>query len=151
MKISNDGLLIIQQSEGLRQKAYLDTGGVPTIGYGHTKGVKLGMTCTYEQAVEWLREDVESAEADVKQYVKVPLAQGAFDALVSFVFNVGGPQFADSTLLHLLNQGDYIGASNQLERWIYDNGQRLKGLITRREAERQEFIFYPGFSHERNF
>jgi len=153
MKISDKGLEIVKKSEGLRLKAYLDTktGRVWTIGYGHTRGVKQGMTCTVEQAERWLKEDIVVAEKIVHTRVKVPLAQGAFDALVSFAFNVGDPQFSTSTLLRLLNEGDYIGASGQFERWIYDNGKKYDGLVTRREEERQEFIFYPGFIHERNF
>lgn len=153
MKISDEGLEIIKGSEGLRLNAYLDTkkGRVPTIGYGHTRGVTMGMTTTDAQAHKWLQEDVEVAEDIVHRFVTVPLAQGAFDALVSFAFNVGQPQFITSTLLRLLNEGDYIGASNEFQRWIYDNGDKLNGLITRRELERQEFIFYPGFTDERNF
>lgn len=153
MKISDEGLEIIKESEGLRLNAYLDTksGRVPTIGYGHTRGVTMGMTTTEAQAHKWLQEDVAVAEEIVRQFVTVPLAQGAFDALVSFAFNVGQSQFTTSTLRRLLNEGDYIGASNEFQRWIYDNGVKLNGLITRRERERQEFIFYPGFKDDRNF
>lgn len=144
-KTGERGLDIIKVSEGLRLNAYLDTGGVPTIGYGHTRGVTLGMTCTEAQADKWLVEDVVSAENDVKRLVKVDLVQGQFDALVSFVFNLGGPQFAGSTLLRLLNAGDYIGAAGEFGRWIYDNGKKLNGLVIRRERERQLFLFAPGF------
>lgn len=153
MKISDEGLEIIKDSEGLRLNAYLDTkkGRVPTIGYGHTRGVTMGMTTTEAQAHRWLQEDVAVAEDIVRRFVTVPLAQGAFDALVSFAFNVGQSQFTNSTLRRLLNEGDYIGASNEFQRWIYDNGVKLNGLITRRERERQEFIFYPGFKDDRNF
>lgn len=153
MKISDNGLEIIKDSEALRLNAYLDTkaGRVPTIGWGHTKGVTMGMTCTVAQAEKWLREDVASAESDVHKYVTVPMSQGAFDALVSFVFNIGGPQFSTSTLLRLLNTGDYIGASNEFQKWIYDNKVKQGGLVIRREKERQDFIFYPGFQDDHNF
>ena len=91
---SDGGLALIKASEGLETEAYPDPGnrvtGEPwTIGYGHTRGVRRGDTCTEEQATEWLREDLQTAEGAVRRLVGVPLSQGQFDALASFVFNVG--------------------------------------------------------------
>lgn len=140
MKISSAGLALTKGHEGCRLKAYLDTGDVWTIGWGHTRGVKEGDTCTQEQADAWLNEDNDIAERDVNELVKVPLTQNQFDALVDFVFNIGRTQFATSTLLRKLNAGDYVGAANQFGRWIYDNGKIINGLVARRSDTRDLFM-----------
>lgn len=133
--INSAGLALIKEYEGYVGHAYLDTGGVPTIGYGHTRGVKMGASCTPEQAEAWLQEDLASAEADVSKLVKVPLTDNQFSALVSFTFNLGGAQLGKSTLLKLLNAGNYAGAGSQFQFWVFDNGKKLPGLIKRRAAE----------------
>lgn len=139
MKIHN--LDIIKKSEGLRLEAYLPTpNDVPTIGYGHTKGVKMGQRITAKQAEQFLLEDVAWASDAVNRLVKVNLTQNQFDALVSFVFNVGATAFAGSTLLRLLNAGDYKGAADQFLRWNKQAGKVLKGLDTRRKEERALFL-----------
>lgn len=140
MKTSAEERKAISLDEGIRTKAYLDTGGVPTIGVGHTKGVKMGMVATLDQIDKWLEEDLADAEADVERLVKVPLNQNMFDALVSFVFNLGGTQLAGSTLLKLLNQGLYKDAADQFPRWNKDNGVVLNGLVKRRARERATFL-----------
>jgi len=89
MDYSPDGLKLTQSFEGCRLKAYLDSVGVPTIGYGHTHGVTMGMTCTQEQADAWLQEDTQGAVQAVNNLVTVPLTQQQFDALVDFTFNLG--------------------------------------------------------------
>ena len=151
MHTSDEGLEFIAEHEGLRLVAYPDPGSVDghpwTIGYGHTLGVKRGDTCTKEQAMEWLREDVREAEAAVNRLVKVPLTQGQFDALVSFVFNVGADEdtdtlaegLGDSTLLRMLNSGDYVGAAVQFDRWNKNDGKVMAGLTRRRKDEREMF------------
>lgn len=133
--INSAGLALIKEYEGYVGHAYLDTGGVPTIGYGHTRGVKMGASCTPEKAEAWLREDLASAEADVSKLVKVPLTDNQYAALVSFTFNLGGERLRKSTLLKLLNAGDYAGAGGQFQFWVFDNGKKLPGLIKRRAAE----------------
>lgn len=143
MNISEDGLNLIKKSEGYRDTAYPDpaTGGEPwTIGYGHTRGVKEGDTCTEEQATEWLKEDVYFAEKCIKQSVKVDITQGQYDALVSFIYNVGCGNFRNSTLLRKLNEGDDVGAADEFIHWSKANGKTMKGLLTRREAERDLFL-----------
>lgn len=133
MKTSDRGIELLKDREGVRLKAYLDSVGVPTIGVGHTAGVKMGDTCTEQQAMDWLRDDLKWSEAAVN-LVKVPLEQHQFDALVSFVFNVGQMQFATSTLLRKLNAGDYEGAALQFDRW------HIPAEITsRRNGEREQF------------
>ena len=134
-------LQTIKDSEGLRLKAYLPTkNDVWTIGYGHTHGVYQGMTITEQQAEQFLHEDVKWAEDAVNQYVHVSLTQNQFDALVSFVFNVGTGNFSNSTLLRLLNKGDYKGAADQFLRWNKQKGVVLNGLTTRRKNERALFL-----------
>lgn len=139
MNYSDAGLDLTEESEGCRLVAYQDSVGVWTIGYGHTKGVHAGMTCTQEQAEAWLREDIASAIADVNRLVKVPLTQGEFDALVDFDFNLGGGALRGSTLLRLLNEGDHASAAEQFERWDRAGGHVLAGLLRRRLAEEAEF------------
>ncbi len=139
MQTSQRGIDLIKRFEGLRLRAYDDGVGIPTIGYGHTKGVKLGMTITEEQAVQFLREDLHSAERDIDRLVTVHLCQHQFDALASLVFNIGGTAFRDSTLLRKLNAGDYAGAAVQFDRWVHGGGKILPGLVKRRAAERAMF------------
>ena len=139
MKIKN--LDIIKKSEGLRLEAYLPTpNDVPTIGYGHTKGVRMWQRISLAQAEQFLLEDVDWAEDAVNSLVKVKLSQNQFDALVSFVFNIGAGAFSKSTLLKYLNAGDYGGAANQLLRWNKQAGKELKGLTKRRQEERALFL-----------
>lgn len=139
MKISPDGLELIKRHEGLRLKAYRCPGGKWTIGYGHTKDVRRGMVIARVHADRFLKEDVQDAEEAVNRLVEVPLTQGQFDALASFVFNLGVGAFSRSTLLKKLNAGDHRGAAGEFERWVYSNKRRLLGLVVRREDERALF------------
>jgi lysozyme len=139
-KIGNRGLDIIKASEGLRLKAYLCPADVWTIGWGHTKGVMEGDTCTISQADAFLREDCADAEWAVNHLVKVPITQNQFDALVSFTFNLGTGSLEKSTLLKKLNSCDYVGAASQLHRWTKAGGKELAGLVKRRAAEYDLFM-----------
>ena len=139
MQISKAGLDLIKQFEGLYLQAYRCPAGVPTIGYGHTAGVAMGQTITQQQADDYLRRDVRQFERAVERQVSVPLTQGQFDALVSFAFNLGEGALAQSTLLRLLNAGDYAGAAAQFDRWNKAGGRVLPGLVRRRAAERALF------------
>jgi lysozyme len=132
---SSDGLHLTEQFEGDRLVAYQDSKGVWTIGYGHTRGVVAGMTCTQEQADQWLAEDIAWAASEVNKLVHVPLTQAEFDSLVDFTFNCGAGSFDHSTLLKLVNAGDYAGAAAQFGDWVYAGGKKLPGLVTRRAAE----------------
>ena len=133
------GLDIVKEAEGLRLSAYLCPAGIPTIGYGHTKGVKLGDTCTREQAEEWLEKDFFMAKQDVKAVVRVPLSENQLDALASFVFNLGVRKLTQSTLLKKLNAGDYSGAAAEFDKWVFAGKVKLNGLIKRRAKERKLF------------
>lgn len=140
MKTSASGIALIKQYEGVRLEAYLCPAGVPTIGYGHTVGVKMGDRITLAQAEQMLIDDLAIYEVGVQSLVKVPLKQGQFDALVSFAFNLGLGALRGSTLMRMLNQGDYAGAADQFLRWNKAGGKVLNGLVKRREAERALFI-----------
>lgn len=139
MHISQKGLDLIKSFEGLRLSAYKCPAGVWTIGYGTTAGVKPGQSITKERAEELLRDDVKRFEDQVLRLVKVPLTQGQFDALVSFTYNLGAANLGNSTLLRLLNAGDYKGAAAQFDRWTKAGGKELPGLVKRRAAERALF------------
>lgn len=139
MKYSKSGADLTKSFESCRLTAYKDGGGVWTIGWGHTKNVHAGDTCTQEQADIWLFIDIKWAEDEVNEHVKVALSQKEFDALVDFVFNIGGTAFANSTLLKMLNSGNISGAAHEFERWDMDNGVHVAGLLRRRLAEETEF------------
>ncbi|MCP9266843.1 lysozyme [Xenorhabdus sp. XENO-1] len=143
MEISDKGFECIKQYEGLKLKAYPDsaTGGGPwTIGYGHTKGIKKGDAITEQQAEIFLHDDLQPVYTTLRQWVKVPLNQGQFDALCSFIFNCGSGNFSGSTLLKKLNQGDYTGAAAEFSRWNKAAGKVMRGLDNRRASERQMFL-----------
>lgn len=143
--ISGYGYAIIRESEGFRNQAYKDTGGVWTIGYGTIKypngvTVKQGDTCTQGQADLWLMNDCKWVDACLDKHIKVKLNQNQFDALASFVYNIGETAFIKSTMLTLLNQSKFGLAANQFDRWIYDNGKVINGLVNRRAKEKLLFL-----------
>ncbi|WP_121616629.1 LysM peptidoglycan-binding domain-containing protein [Virgibacillus halodenitrificans] len=148
MKTSQTGVDLIKSFEGLRLTAYYDSGGVLTIGYGHTNNtasadrypVHPGQTITKAQAETILKADLITFENAVNSYVTYSINQNQFDALVSFSFNVGIGALRTSTLLSKLNAGDIQGAANEFGRWVYDNGVKLNGLVRRRKAEKELFL-----------
>ena len=140
MRINKEGLSIIKQCEGCRLKAYLCPSLIPTIGYGHTTGVKLGDSITQADADIYLRQDIKRFEQAVSALVKVPINENQFSALVSFAFNVGVGNLKASTLLKNLNLRDYKGCSNEFDRWVYGSNKKpLEGLKKRRKLERELF------------
>mgnify|MGYP001563254952 CR=1 FL=1 len=140
MKINAAGLALIKSFESLRLEAYMPTpDDVPTIGYGHTRAVAMGDTCTEEQADAWLLEDVAWAEECVESAVAKLLHENEHAALVSLCFNIGCHAFKGSTLVRLLNEGDFDAAEAQFARWNKQAGRELEGLTRRREAERELF------------
>lgn len=139
MKLSDSGLALIKRFEGCKLSAYLDGGGVPTIGYGHTAGVRMGQTITQAQADAYLLADVAATVCAVSGMVKVQITQNQFDALVSFAFNLGANALMHSRLLRKLNAGDYAGAADEFLLWDHDNGEQVAGLTARRTAERALF------------
>lgn len=137
MQISAAGLALLKQSEGFRGKVYLDINGLPTIGYGHRllhpESFPNGIT--EAKAAGILVNDLREAEQAVSRLVRVPLAQGQFDALVDFCFNLGQGRLAASTLLTDLNAGRYAAAAEQLLLWDHAGSQESTALRARREAE----------------
>lgn len=139
MQYSRTGLALTEQFENCRLTAYQDIKGVWTIGWGHTEGVKAGMTITQDQADEYLADDINWANNVVNSLVHASLTQGEHDALVDFVYNVGSGNFASSTLLKLLNAGNLQAAVEQLDTWDHAGGKVVAGLLRRRQAETAEF------------
>lgn len=141
MNLDNVGITFMHDNEGCRLKAYLDTGMVPTIGWGSIwmfgNRVRLGMTCTQAEADDQFLLDVKLTEKCINKSVTVPLTQNQYNALVDFVYNVGVTAFNTSTLLKKLNLKDYQGAADQFMRWIYDNGKEVDGLKKRRKRTRE--------------
>jgi len=135
MEISKEGLSLIKKFEGCELEAYKCAAGVWTIGYGSTKGVKEGDTITQEEADELLLHEMEEYEGYINDMVTVDLKQNQFDALVSWVFNLGSSNLSSSTLLNRLNNKMWDDVPNQIKRWNKAGGQVLQGLIRRREAE----------------
>ncbi len=135
-KYGASGLALTKKSESLRLDAYQDSVGVWTIGYGHTgSDVHAGMTITEQQAAILLAADVAWAVTCVNKSVTSAINQNQFDALVDFTFNLGCASLGQSTLLRLLNAGDFAGAAGQFLRWNKAGGQVLRGLTIRRQAE----------------
>ena len=140
MNYSDAGLKFTESFEGCRLESYLDQAGIPTIGYGHTSGVGMGDRCTLEQAEKWLRVDIKEAEDAVNRLVKVALTQNQYDALVDFTFNLGAGNLGKSTLLRLLNKGQYNDASQEFKNWNRAGGFVRAGLARRRLAEKELFL-----------
>jgi lysozyme len=150
MQMSEHGLDLLKQWEGFESKVYKDSAGLATIGVGHllTKSklspgtiVINGVPVQYaaglsdQQVLDLLSQDVNPASQTVTTNVNVTLSQNQFDALTSFTFNVGGGAFTGSTLLKLLNQGQYDQVPDQLRRWNKAGGKVVQGLVNRRENE----------------
>lgn len=128
----NDGL------EGVRYKPYKDVVGVWTVCYGHTgKDIIPGKTYAEAECKALLNKDLATVARQINPYIKVDIPETTRGALYSFVYNVGAGNFRTSTLLRKINQGDIKGACDQLRRWTYAGGKQWKGLMTRREIERE--------------
>ncbi|MER2226107.1 MAG: lysozyme [Carnobacterium sp.] len=140
MKISHNGKNLIREFEGLKLQAYQDQVGVWTIGYGHTKDVKPGMSITEAQAIAFLDGDIESHAAGIFNYVTVQLNQNQFDALVSFHFNLGAYILKGSTLLTYINNKQWQAAAAKMKEYINADGSPSAGLIRRRNAETELFL-----------
>ena len=133
-------LMKLMEFEGLRLNAYKDAAGVPTIGYGHTRQVRMGDRITAWYAKDLLTEDIAYFEDQVKA-LDVARSEGQLDALVSFAFNLGIDSLKKSTLLKVIREG---GSKSQIKRefkrWVYADGKKLRGLEKRREWEAKRFF-----------
>ncbi len=136
LALSASGFVGILSYEGYSSSAIIPVkGDVPTIGFGTTSGVKMGDTIDPVLAVSRALDDVKKAEGAIANCVEVPLHQSEYDALTSFTYNIGNKAFCSSTLVKKLNEGDYDGACEELKRWVYVKGRKVKGLENRREKE----------------
>ena len=140
MTHSDKATNLIMEFEGCVLTSYQDQNNVWTIGYGHTENVTPGVTITKAQAVLYLNSDIISADSIINNLVKVPLTQNQFDALVSFVFNIGYSHFVLSTTLKELNLKNYNAAADALLLWKKAAGKTDPGLVRRRIAERNLFL-----------
>jgi lysozyme len=152
MKISDKGLNIIKEFEGYGRElpngdctAYQEHLGagkydIPTIGWGCTEGVTMGLVWTRAQAEEALRREITKFEDGVTSLVRFIPTQNQFDALVSFSYNVGLGALAKSSVLRLANAGDYHGAADAFSMWTKAQGQTLAGLVRRRHEEAALFL-----------
>ena len=135
MKTSHKGIALIKEFEGLRLKAYKCPGGVWTIGYGHTAGVKPGMVISEAQAEEYLMADLIASEKYLND-LRLAINQNQFDALISFIYNVGTGNFSRSTLLRKVRANPQDNSiMDEFLRWVYSKGRVLPSLQRRRLAE----------------
>lgn len=136
LSLSAAALIGLAVNEGYTDKAVIPVpGDKPTIGFGTTENVKLGDTTTPIRALQRVLVDVQTYEGAVKQCVKVPLYQNEYDAYLQLAYNIGPSAFCGSTLVKKLNAGDYPSACKEILRWDRFQGQPLRGLTLRRQAE----------------
>ena len=146
MQCNEEGLRIIKYFEGFHSKPYLCPAGVPTIGFGSTRGlngkrIRINSAhITEEEGETLLQRDVQSAASAVKRLIKVKLNENELSALCSFVYNLGSGRLQSSTLRAKLNRGDYEGASLEFPKWRRAGGKILRGLVLRREMEVKLFL-----------
>jgi lysozyme len=147
MKISDEGIRLIKSFEGYHTRlkdgscaAYLCPANVPTIGYGCTEGVRLGMVWTEAEALAGLAKEIAKFEETVSRVVTVPINQNEYDAMVSLAYNIGSSAFSRSTVLKRLNKGDRAGAAKAFEMWVRGGGRVLPGLVSRRKREAALFL-----------
>lgn len=134
-------VVMVGDFEGKRNVAYRDTGGVPTICYGYTHGVKMGQVLDDRTCDRLLSRELGHAFDTLDALTDTPLHPATRAALASFIYNVGSGQFSTSTLLKRLNAGRIRAACDELRRWVYDDGEKLRGLVKRREIERKVCLY----------
>jgi len=144
MKVSDIFLEKLMEMEGCRLAAYRDAAGVPTIGYGHTAGVRMGDRISQQRAKALLRQDAEAVMRQVRA-LDVARTEAQLEALTSFAFNLGIARLRSSTLLKVIRQGGSKQAiQREFKRWVYAGGRKLSGLVKRREWEASHF-FAPSY------
>lgn len=145
MKLSQKGVDFIKSHEALRLKAYQDSKGVWTIGWGHTKNVHPGDVITREQAEQFIRDDFAWVERTLNVDLvtgrdKPLVTQNEFDALCSLVFNIGSDAYLDSTVRRKIKQGDKMAAARAFKMWVYSEHKFIQGLANRRADEVRLFL-----------
>lgn len=140
MKISQKGIDLIKKFEGCKLQAYLCPAGVWTIGVGHTKGVKKGMVITQQQAEMFLKDDITPIEGALN-YLGINFTQGQFDALCSWIFNIGMGSFNTSTMRkYIIAKKSDLEITDQMVKWVNAGGKPLLGLKKRRAEEANMFL-----------
>ena len=140
MFTSQNGIDLIKKYEGCKLKAYKCPAGVPTIGYGHTQGVKMGMTITQAQAEAFLKDDIKPLEG-VLNAMGINYTQNQFDALSDFIFNLGVGNFNSSTLKKkIIAKASDVEIAEQIIKWVNVGGKPLLGLKKRRVEEANMFL-----------
>lgn len=143
MNVSQKGIDLIKEFEGCKLYAYRDSVGIPTIGYGHTKGVRMGMSITKAQAETFLKDDIKPVER-VLNAMGINYTQNQFDALVSWIYNLGSGNFRSSTMYRkILAKADEVEITDQLVKWHNAGGRPLLGLKRRRVAEANMYLGRP--------
>ena len=145
MRLSQNGVSFIKSHEALRLKAYQDSKGVWTIGWGHTKNVHPGDVITREQAEQFIRDDFAWVERTLNTDLvasrdKPLVTQNEFDALCSLVFNIGSDAYLESTVRRKIKQGDKMAAARAFKMWVYSNHKFIQGLANRRADEVRLFL-----------
>ena len=135
MQLSKTGIELLKHFEGCELKAYQDSVGVWTIGYGHTKGIYEGLEITQSEAEKMLQDELPEYEGYITDKVVPMLQQHEYDALVCWVYNLGPTNLSSSTMLKKLNAGEFKEVPFQMKRWDKAGGQPLLGLTRRRNAE----------------
>lgn len=140
LSISATALITIASNEGYVGETYTDAVGIPTIGFGETKGVKYGQKTDPVRALIQLNASMDEHAKGIAKCINVPISQGEYDAYISFAYNVGVNAFCTSTLNKKLNAMDYYGACKELLRWNKAGGKVLNGLTKRREQEYKQCL-----------
>lgn len=130
---------LVAKFEGFSSTVYRCQAGVPTIGFGHTRGVVDGQTITKEDALRLLMSELSTLQKALASVIHVDVTEGQFVAILSLVYNIGMWKFRTSTLLRELNKGNFVNAGNEFARWIYVKRQPTEGLMRRRAKEREVF------------
>lgn len=155
LRMSDNGLSLLKQHEGLRLKAYQDSKGVWTIGYGLTSAAGIirvykGLVITREQAEDYYKQALVKYENCVKDVIKVPLKQHQFDALTSFCYNIGPGAFTRSTVAKLVNAERFEAVPASMKLWIRSGKTYPKGLPRRRKAEGDLFLGSKNFASKKD-
>lgn len=142
--MTDRGIELIKRFEGFSPAVYICPAGYPTIGYGHVvmpeekERFKAGIT--KEEAEDLLITDLMRFEKRIKPLIKVEITEPMLDAIISFSYNTGIGAFQRSTLRQKLNRGEFMDTADEFLKWTYAGGQRLRGLLLRRQAERELFL-----------
>jgi lysozyme len=140
---TQQGIALIKAFEGFSAQPYLCPAGIPTIGFGHMIGQGEAFPSqgiSWEEATALLKQDAAIAARAVLRLIQVSLSDGQFDALVSFTFNLGAGALQRSTLRRKVNRQEHEEAAGEFRRWIWAGGQKSRGLMRRREAERALYL-----------